>query len=422
MLGLAAALWGASLPARALDAFALVAQAMRAKSTATYQARQTIIWNLPIAEGGGMMEIVTASAHRGVCSRLTYLFPPDAAGRVMLDNGTQMSLFEPQKRSLLVGPSVSGKAQADRQAMLGLLRRNYTCTLVRREPLNGRQCIVVAIRPRQGDGPYKLCWIDPARPFVLRLEEYDQNGCRRYVSAYDSISFCRHLPLGALSLPPDARLAARRSVRETLSAALPAAPDSVWKLAGFVGRLPAWLPRGYSLLRLSLLLPAPDGPPLIQIQCSDGLQTLTLTESRAGGAAPPLQELNSALARYGQQAWVMQSGGVRIMVRGELSLPPGVGTDLALALAPGTEPRLARAMTHQFGAASAKQMTGLRRAGWNYVELASAALFLRRHPRQQAAFVALLGKQPSWPFVARRLHANGDALSTQARAWIVSVL
>ncbi len=405
--------WAAS------DGFALVAQAMQTKATGTYQGRQTIIWTLPVSQGSSMMEIVTTAAHQGLRSRLTYLFPPDAAGRVMTDDGTQTSLYEPHRRGLMIGPSVLREENANRQAMLGLMRRNYTCTVVRRERLNGRSCAVVAICPRLQDGPYKLCWVDRAHPFVVRMEEYDRTGCRRYVSSYDSISFPSSLPGSLLSLPPTAQNASRRVVHESLSAASSPAPASLWKQAGFTGRMPAWLPRGYALLHISLLKPPSPAQALVQMRYSNGLQTLTIIESKIlPGTTPSL--LNGALGRYGQQAWVTDCRGVQIMVRGDLSLPTEIGAEMSLALASETEQRLARAFEHQFGAAANEQRTVLRQAGWDYTGIVSAALFLRQHPHLSASFHALLRKQKMWPAVARTLRADTDTLDTQARTWIGS--
>ena len=405
----------------ASDAFALVSQAIRAKAAATYQGRQTIIWSLPAAQGGGTAEIVTALSHCGLRSRMTYLFPPSAAGRVMVDDGVQTSLYEPHRHCILVGPSVSRDTRSDGQAMLRLMRRNYTCIVVRRERLNGKLCAVVAIRPRVLSGPYKLCWINLAQPFVLRLEEYDRTGCRNYVSAYDSISFSPALAGGAFDLPPVARSAPRRTVRELSTTVSFAAPARLWKRAGFIGQVPACLPPGYSLLRLSLLTPSPSAPPLVQIRCSDGLQTLMITESRAVGPTPSAAAINCSLARYGQQAWMLESRGVRIMVRGDLSLPPDIGVEMLHALMPGTEQRLARAFKHQFGQVASKEVGVLRQAGWDYIEIVSAALFLHEHPSQVAVFHALLGKQQPWPAVACKMHADANALDTQARAWIATV-
>lgn len=404
----------------ASDGFALVSQAMQTKAAGTYQGRQTIIWSLPAAQGGGMMEIVTLSAHRGLRSRLTYLFPPDAAGRVMTDDGIQTSLYEPRRRGLLVGPSVLREENANRQAMLGLMRRNYTCTIIRRERLSGRFCAIVAIRPRLQDGPYKLCWVDQARPFVLRLEEYDRAGCRRYVSAYDSIAFPSALPEAALSLPPGAGSAIRRIVRKSLPMTSPPTPAVLWKQAGIAGQVPAWLPRGYALLQMSLLKPLPSGPSLVQMRYSDGLQTLIVTESKSTGPTLTSGMVNSTLARYGQQAWVLESRGVRIMVHGDLSLPPDIGAEMARSLAPDTEHWLAQAFGHQFGPAASRQMGTLRQVGWDYIGMVSAALFLRQHPRLGSSFHALLGKQQLWPAVARKLHADTEALDTRARTWIAS--
>ncbi len=407
-------------PCRAADeALGLVVRAMRAKCSQTYEARQVILWVLPAEQGGGAIQIVTQTTRAGMRSRTAYLFPPDAAGRVMADDGLQTLLYEPQKHLLLASPSVAREMAADSRAMSTLLRRNYQAQIARHERINGCLCAVVLLRRRGQDGPYKVLWIDQAHPFVLRQEEHDADGACRYVSSYDSITFCKHLPDEALRLPPDAAFAARRALQE---APLDPAPSHVIQAltaAGVPGaRLPAWTPSGYALLRVARVTLPGGGLPMAQLRYSDGLRTLTVLEGAANTPLPPPVLLSRALARYGQQAWVQDAGGQRTLVRSELSGPPEAGQEMLAALLPQTEARLLRGLAQDFGAAAPKQAAALRRDGWDWAQVTALAIYGQAHPQSHASVRAMLGRRQGWPAIARRLRADMGTLDAQARAWI----
>lgn len=401
------------------DALSLVTRAMQARGSRTYQARQVIVWTIPAEQGGGVMQIVTQTARSGRRSLTAYLFPPDADGRIMADDGTQTLLYEPQKHLLLVHPSLAREMAADSKAMSALLRRNYQAQIARYERINGCLCAVVVLHPREQDGPYKALWIDQAHPFVLRQEEHDTDGVCRYVSSYDSITFSRRLPDAALKMPPDARLAMRRVMQETPLSFVPGHVVQALTAARIPGaRLPAWTPSGYALLRAARVILPEGGPPMAQLRYSDGLRTLTVLEGAASGPLPPPALLNRALARYGQQAWVQDTGGLRFLVRGDLSGSPGAGQEMLTALLPQTEARLLRGLAQDFGGALPKQAAALRRNGWDWPQVASLAIYGQAHPQAQASVREMLAQGQGWPAIARRLGADTNALDEQARAWI----
>ena len=397
------------------DGFSLVAQALRARSRLVFTARQDIVWITTAgAQGGGMVQIVADIAQSGRRARMTYRFPPEAAGRVMADDGVRASLYDPARRTLLVGQTQAEDAQTA-AAVPALLRRNYRCLRLRRESVNGCPCDVVALQPRTGPGCSKTVWIDRAHRAILRAEEYDCDGNRRYVSSYETISFARRLPPGGLGLPPLAGGAARReiAVQHFAAASAPRAFDQ----AGVPGRLPAWLPRGYVLLRCAVVRAGRGGPSVL-LGYGDGLKTLTVFEQTSG--QPPAS--GRGLARWGQQAWTRRDGRVSAIVRGDLALAPALGAEMISALAPTASPSLLRATGQDFGPEAANLAVGLHRRGWGFEQIGALCLFQKERPESRKRVRALLAQGRPWPQIAAGTGADADALESQARAWVASSL
>lgn len=398
------------------NGFALVAQALQARLRLIYRARQDILWMTPT---GGMAQVVADIARAGRRTRITYRFPPEAAGRVMLDDGVRYSLYDPSHRALIVSQSAADDQTAASPATLVLLRRNYRCLCLSREAVNGQTCDVVAIRPRVHDGPSKRLWIDAARHAILRTEEYDAQGCRRYVSFYETIQFLPHLPTGDLDLPGPARRAAtqRMSVQSLKAASAPRA----FTLAGVVGRLPAWRPWGFALMHCSVI-GAHSGTKSVLLDYSDGLKSLVVLEEPSAGAHPTSTELNRALARYGQQAWVQEDGRLRTVVRGDLSLPDALGAEMMQALSARTDGILSRGLAHDFGRAAAHQGALLRRTGWGYDQISALCLWQKSHPRLRARLKPLLNRNAPWSRIANVFGAEAASLTSRSRAWVASTL
>ncbi len=400
------------------DAFSLVAQALQAKLHLTYTACQDILWTGD-GDGTDMTQIVVDIARAGRRSRMTYRFPLDSAGRVMLDDGVHAYLYDPAQSALLIGQSASEDQTAAAPETLALLRRNYACVCVRREPMNGAFCDVVAVRPHAGDGPYKVFWIDRRRHAILRTEEYDAQGCRRYVSSYETIQFVSRLPASALALPPASRKASvRRVAVQTLA---PADASQAFAAAHLSGRLPAWSPPGYTLLRCAVVSPAGPGKAVL-LHYGDGLKTLTVLEEPDTGAQPSQAELNQALSRYGQQAWVRDEGGLRTVVRGDLSLSPSLGAEMLTALGARAASALAHGLSSDFGAGAAGRAVRLRRQGWGYEQIGALCLWAKAHPRATARLHSLLVRSVSWPKLASALGADADAWETPARSWVAATV
>ena len=151
----------------------------------------------------------------------------------------------------------------------------------------------------------------------------------------------------------------------------------------------------------------PEGGMALRLRFGDGLKSLSVFEEALSPSLPPLplekKMLWEQLGRYGQQAWVMDGGTVRVTVVGDATLPPEIGRELLRALRSDTDNCLARGLARDFGSKSAHQGQVLRRQGWGYEQIA-ARLLARRHSKR---------------FSAARFSNQADS---QARAWIAATL
>ena len=104
--------------------------------------------------------------------------------------------------------------------------------------------------------------------------------------------------------------------------------------------------------------------------------------------------LREQLGSYGQQAWGMEGGGIRVTVVGDATLPAETGREILRSFLPATEQSLFHALSRDFGPSAAAQGAALRRQGWDYEEIAARLL-----PRR-----------------------SSDNLQEKARNWVVSTL
>ncbi len=316
------------------DAFSLVARALRARLHQTFTGRQEILFAAEKESGG--TRVVADIARDGRRSRMDYRFPASVADLMVADDGVHQRQFHPTCHLYLIRPSPPPE-EAVSDARLALLRRNYRCLERGEQTINGRVCEIVALTPRYPPGPARRCWIDRATLAILRTEEYDAQGRRRYVSAFTALQFAPRLPDALFSPCPPAGM--------TLQQAPPPPGDLPYAqaraAAGVDGLAPCWAPRGYRLFHCASL-PRPHGAHALFLRYGDGLKTLNVYEETVTPALPPLalqqRMLDDQLGRYGQQAWVQDVAGLRVTVVGDSTLPPTLGAEMMRALDPRRRP------------------------------------------------------------------------------------
>ncbi len=313
--------------ARPAGSFPLVAQAVRARRSLCFRARQEI-WMSPASPGRAgpaAVRIVADELQDGQRVRMTYCLPPEAAGRVVVDDGHLMHQWERSSHMILLERSREESAAVQRR-LLALLHRNYRCACQARASVNGLPCDVVRVSPRLGHaGPSRLLWIERRHHAILRTEEFDAAGVRRYLSFFETFRFIRPPSLRRFSLPAGVRVC---RVRETLRDRADLRATRV--AAGLPGRLPAWLPDGYALLGCAA--GGTGAGRCIVLRFSDGLEMLSVMETPAcpAGEAP-------APAPAGQQVWERDIPPLHVAVTGDDTLPKGLGQQMLAALEPRGE-------------------------------------------------------------------------------------
>ena len=387
-----AAVLAAPAHGAASDAFSLLARAMRAKLHQTYLARQETLF----ASGASGIEwtrIVADVAHDGRRSCMTYRFPPSVADLIVADNGAVVSRFQPSCHLFLVRPSPP--SSGGNEAELRLLYQNYRCRWQEATRLDGCLCDRIAVQPRFASGPWRVYWIDRSHRLILRAEEYDAAGRRQSITSLTAVRFLPSLPAALFS--PDAP--AGMKIQQT-SAPGEGSYATVRAMAGGFGRAPCWLPQGWERLGCAAVV-RPGGGLALQMRFSDGLKTFSVFEEGLTSSLPPLplqqKMLGEQLGRYGQQAWVMESRGVRVTVVGDSTLPPQIGRDMLRALLPETDQSLTHGLAQDFGASAAAQGVTLRRQGWDYEQIAARLLARRRCVRPQKRARAWIASTLSAP-------------------------
>ena len=271
-----------------------------------------------------------------------------------------MRQWERSRHVILVEGSREETAAAQRR-MLALLHRNYCCAALMPATVNGLPCEVVQISPRPGHaGPSRLLWIERQRHAILRTEEFDTTGARRYLSFFETFRYIRPPKLRLFALPsgiPACRV--RQALRDR--------PDFQAAVAGsgLSGRLPAWLPPGYALLGCAAC-GGPIGQRSVLLRYSDGLEMISVLETSG--------HRSDARSWPGCRTWVREMPPLCVSVIGDDTLPSGMGQDILLALEPRTGAALRQGITRAFGPSAQALAVRLRRQGWGYDRIAALCL------------------------------------------------
>ena len=377
-------------PDAAPDAFDRVARALRARLHQTYVARQEIRFAAP--GPAGWTRIVVDVARDGARSRLDYRSPASVADLLVTDDGFSRRQFQPACRLYQIRRSSRTEEEAGDE-VLALLHRNYRCVQQGRRRVNGRDCDLLSLTPRRAPGPSRLCWMDRATDAILRTEEFDAQGRRRYVSAFTTLRFAARLPDALFCPAPPAGM--------TLQAAPPPPADLPYPQAraasGVGGCPPDWAPA--RLPPAPVRLPAPPArgarpAAALRGRAGDAERLRGGADGRPAAAGAPAADARrpvGALRPAGLGAGRRRSARHRGRRRCAAGLA-GVGP--AARPQPGRRAASARALARDFGPAAAAEAETLRRQGWGYDAIA-AHLLSRGDP---------------------------DRREDQARAWVAAAL
>jgi hypothetical protein len=360
------------------DGFSLVAAAVAAKNTISFQGRQEIqIISSKTVRGSKMpAQIVADVVQSGPVSRLKYKEPPQASGRVVMDDGHSICQWDAQHPLILTMPSHEESPSTQRR-MLRLLRQNYLFTEWGRQRVCALWCEKVDIRPRPGHtGLRQTLWIETTHHAILRTAEYSAAGALQSLSFYTQFHYLSQAPRDVSHLPAGwkTRWIGPKEVREPSF-------SQAFTEARVTGRLPCWLPAGYALVSCSVLTHSGKRHS-VALHFGDGLQMVTLIESPARKASPShAAHLRPTKTWKDQELW---AGSLHLTLLTDPALPSGFSKDLMSALDPQTEAEIQQAISHTFGAEAARQAQSLRTRGWGYDVIIARCLLPNAH-RQRSS-------------------------------------
>lgn len=121
--------------------------------------------------------------------RREYIYPPFLAGNLLIDDGVKSYYYQPQKRLLIISPSMFDSYNREiHNRLLQLILKNYTVSSTPDRFLD-REVTRLSVYPKEGGAPVLILWIDNQTNVILRREKYLPNGKMYEYSFYTDIDF-----------------------------------------------------------------------------------------------------------------------------------------------------------------------------------------------------------------------------------------
>ncbi len=195
--------------------------------------------------------------------RMDYLSGP-SAGMSILDDGRSMTRLDSRTKTAYV----SGTPEAPEH--LSLLLANYTPVVTGTGRVAGRDCYVLAIRPKYPGNPSKRLWIDQSTFVALKTERFGSDGKPTMSTEYTSVDYSKR-PSASLFVVAKGW----RTVR--LAASGDSSLDAVRKAVGFIPVKPGYVPKGYRFDGY-YLRENPRGIRFAGLRYTNGMNTISVYE------------------------------------------------------------------------------------------------------------------------------------------------
>jgi len=121
--------------------------------------------------------------------RREYIYPPELAGDVLIDDGNQRYYYQVKRRKVIIKPTLFSPEQKQLQEkQLQLIYKNYNITQSQSRFLN-RDITKIVISDKEEKKPILALWIDNETYTILKRELYSPDGKVRQYSFYVEIKF-----------------------------------------------------------------------------------------------------------------------------------------------------------------------------------------------------------------------------------------
>jgi outer membrane lipoprotein-sorting protein len=266
-------------PAAADRATDILQASIQAGQSVSYQA----VVELRVMQGAQAkrrqtMEVASAPGNR---HRMEVTGPANEAGRLIVRDGrTEWEYWPRQGRVVERQLPTADEVSRQKLGALDNVQGNLHAAYVGIATVARRKCHVVSVSPPDGRRVRKQVWVDAETYVELKWERYSETGQPTGAWVVQRIDYGT-VPGRLFQFQPPAR---SRVVK------VPRAPEmslaAAQKSVGFLAIIPREMPRGYALDRRRVGVVRFGRTPALWLQFSNGVDSLSLFESRRLGRTP----------------------------------------------------------------------------------------------------------------------------------------
>jgi outer membrane lipoprotein-sorting protein len=254
---------------RPLSARQVLERVLAAEERVPFAARQTVV----ISNHGKAEATVTDEINFGRSrSRVTYVLPESARGRIVIRDGKRRRTIEPSTRTVIESEIIHRPVSTQRAVRIAnQVARSYNVNLASEAPIVvGRPTFVLTLDPKARDRQKRVWWVDRQTGLILKREMYRPDGALEQSTSLSNLSF-KPGASGSVTkapIPRGYRIVRRRSdgVVTDIAAAR--------RLLGSFGNIPDSLGDGFEFQSASVV--DARGARSLHVQYSDGLAGVSL--------------------------------------------------------------------------------------------------------------------------------------------------
>jgi outer membrane lipoprotein-sorting protein len=258
---------------------ALLRRVLRADNNVPFEARQTVV----ITTMGNAEATVSDERYFGSGrSQIEYMMPKSAAGRLVVNDGRFHWEYDPASKVVFRSEDVPQVMTSERieQTVAKVLRSYKIWTEKKPVLTGGHPKWVLHLDPLRSDRPRRTWWIDKVTFVVLRRELFDSSGTLDQTTTFTGI---RYLPTNntekiKFKIPSGSKVISRPTPR--FATDIPSAR----KMAPAWAQVPSTIGKGLEFDSARLL--NLKGTPSLQLQYSDGLNSVSLVEIQGTAELP----------------------------------------------------------------------------------------------------------------------------------------
>ncbi|MGE0002598.1 MAG: outer membrane lipoprotein carrier protein LolA [Fimbriimonadaceae bacterium] len=223
----------------------------------------------------------------------TVLQPLSMQGFVVIDDGEESKVYDPDREEVLIQPSPN-KFLPSTSIRSRQIKSNYAVEYGRHRVLAGRSCHEVVLSPKEAKMPQRRLSIDNSKRLILRYVIVPASGEAIVFTDVKSVIFDQGEANEDFGLPAAAQ---EKRVRRMEGPQVVSDPMSVKGEVGFSLKRPKSLPFGFDVHAIHLV--GHDKEKSLAIRTSDGMSFVTVYVRKGEGRNRPSSGSRASVERNG---------------------------------------------------------------------------------------------------------------------------